>query len=80
MEAAFRLPIKPSDIEAFVEIWKKYDPSAEGFIKTQDFGTFLKELAKSETNFFSYNHDQMTSEEYREEYIKNLEIPCHKNF
>jgi hypothetical protein len=80
MEAAFRLPIKPSDIDAFVEIWKKYDRSASSYISTKDLEPLLKELAESETDFFTYNKEQMVDHEYRNNYIKNLEIPCYNKF
>jgi hypothetical protein len=80
MEAAFRLPVKPSDIDAFVEIWKNYDTNADSYILTQDLGPFLKDLAESETDFFTYNKAQMMDPVYRNEFIKNLEIPVHNKF
>ena len=44
------------------------------------FSSFLKELAESDTDFFTYNKQDMMDEAYRRRYIINLEIPCHKTF
>jgi hypothetical protein len=74
------LPIKPNDVDGFIKCWQKYDEDATGYIKTGDFSSFLKNLAESDTEFFTYNKEDMMNEKIRRNYIKNLEIPSHKVF
>lgn len=47
--AAFDLPVLEADIEAFVEIWSRYDPHATGFIPANEFEQLLIELAEDES-------------------------------
>lgn len=59
--AAFSLPIKQNDIDEFVEIWRKYDPEATGYIPWRDIDSFIKDLNNDSCDFFIANRDEISN-------------------
>lgn len=57
--AAFRLPILQNDIDQFVEIWRKYDPEATGYLPWRDMDSFIRELNNDGADFFKTNRDEI---------------------
>lgn len=77
---AFHLPVKQLDIDTFIQLWKKYDPEANDYILWSDLDDFLCDLNHSDADFFKNNKEEMTDKFQRENWIKHMEFPLHKNF
>lgn len=49
MKRSHNLPVTQLDIDIFVDLWKKYDPMATGYIETENFELFLEDLCAADT-------------------------------
>jgi len=79
MKQTFDLPIKQTDIETFVQLWKEYDPQGSGYILAHDLENLLLDLSESDTDFFSDDLEQIADPIQRVNLLIYLEIPMHKN-
>jgi len=78
--AAFSLPIKQNDIDEFIEIWRKYDPEATGYIPWRDIDAFIRDLNTEQADFFKINRDEISNYIKRRAFIMNMEIPIYDGF
>jgi hypothetical protein len=67
------------DIDAFVEVWRKYDPHGTGYIHWKDIEAMLRDLHEEDTSFFQADPVQITDTEMLKNLIIFLEFPMHKN-
>ena len=79
MKAAHELPVTQLDIDTFVDIWCKYDPTATGYIHWRKLEDLVVDLHESETSFFSQEDDALKTKELTQNLIAFLEIPLHKS-
>lgn len=64
-------------ISQFKLIWQRYDPTATGYIKVQDFEKFINDLEK-ETEMITTVIKGDTK--YMRKFISNLQVPTYDNF
>lgn len=48
----YDLPVVQNDMDAFVEIWQRFDPKGIGYIEIANLDALLMELQKAQTLFF----------------------------
>ena len=69
--------MKQFDIDAFVEVWRKYDPLGSGYIHWKDIEEMLLDLHEEDTSFFEIDPEQITNTEMLRNLIIFLEFPMH---
>ena len=79
MKNSFDLPITQTDIDTFVEIWKKYDAEGTGYMLVENLDNLIIDLYESETSFFSADPEQILDSEMRRNLMSFIEIPLHKD-
>lgn len=58
----------------------KHDPKATYFIHWTKLDDFLVELLQADTRFFKFSKKEMLRPDFRENWIKTLELPLHRQF
>lgn len=77
---AFKLPIRQNDIDSFIELWRKYDPEATGYIPWRDMDSFIRDLNNDGNDFFIANREEISNYIKRRAFIMNMEIPVYDGF
>jgi len=73
--------ITDQDMKAFVNVWKKFDPKATGFINAQDLETLILNLFQDDSCGLLYLKKQITlRREYHLRRIADFNIPIYENF